>query len=126
MSSANIRVKKRNLPSEWLQELVRDNFVTHKLVLSTCKSLAKEHVLLRYDFAGQKFEAMALAPISLNGSLVDHTNGFLTVRANDQIEFPCTRCYTPHLFYITLPNITVAKKKQTESGAKTSSSLTAE
>lgn len=60
-------------------------------------------MLLRYDFASERFEALALAPVSLNGTLIDHRRGFLTVRALDQIEFPCNRCYMPHVFYIVLP-----------------------
>ena len=50
---------------------MRDNFVTHKLVLTSCKSVAKEHILLRYDFEGEKFEALALAPLSLNGTIIN-------------------------------------------------------
>ena len=70
MSSSNVRVKKSSFQSESLRQLVRENSVTHKLVLSSCKSLAKEHMLLRYNFEDEIFEALALAPLLINGTLI--------------------------------------------------------
>lgn len=81
--SSNIRIKKRSLPSEHIEQLVRDNCATHKLVLSTCKSVAREHMLLRYDFECEKFEVMALAPFLVNGQVIDQSNGFITLKALD-------------------------------------------
>ena len=61
---------------------------------------SKEHLILRYNFESEVFEAYAVAPIILNGTRKDKTDRFITVKALDQIEFPCDKCYMPHLFYL--------------------------
>ena len=45
----------------------RQHSVSHKLVISSCKAVAKEHLILRYNFDLESFEVLPLAPIQLNG-----------------------------------------------------------
>ena len=98
-----MRVRKSTIESEALKELVRENHITHKLIISECRSIAKEHMIIRYNFEAEVFEVLALAPILINGAVVDKTQGFITIKALDQIEFPCDRRYMPMVFYLVMP-----------------------
>lgn len=57
--------------------------MSHKLVLSTCKAVQKEHAVLRYNFDVESFELMALAPIVINGLAIERTQEFMRVKPLD-------------------------------------------
>ena len=44
----------------------RKHGVAHKLIISSCKAVAKEHLILRYNFELESFEVLPLAPLRLN------------------------------------------------------------
>ena len=72
-------------------------------MISTCKSIAREHIILRYNVDAEHFEALFLQPTGLNNTTADVTKGFLKIGRLDQIHFFCASCYMPHLYYIVLP-----------------------
>ena len=48
----------------------REHSVDHKLIISSCKAVAKEHLILRYNFDQESFEVLPLAPVRLNNALL--------------------------------------------------------
>lgn len=77
--------------------------VTSRLVVSTCKSIAPDHIIIRYNVKTQHFEALFLQPTGLNDETVQKQNGFVRIKALDKIHFFCANCYMPHLYYLIFP-----------------------
>lgn len=104
--SLHLPLNKDNLPPK-VYLAVKQNHVSHKLVLTAqkgCKSISKEHLILRYDFEDEQFQLLALCPLSLNNTTIDITSGFVPIKALDQVHFFCDDCYLPHLFYVVFPS----------------------
>ena len=66
-----------------LRELIEETGATHKLVISACKKIAKEHFVIRYNFDTSAFELLALEPVLLNGAFLTKKQGFAPVKALD-------------------------------------------
>ena len=67
--SCNVKINKSTLAAE-IQSLLKELSVSHKLVLATCKAVAKEHLVLRFNFDSESFEVLPLAPFRLNNTLI--------------------------------------------------------
>ena len=88
---------------EIIQKILQENDVTKKLCLSTCKSIARSHLILRYDIEREIFEFQPLASLTLNDATVLPQEGFLTLNPMDKLHFFCDKCYLPHLYYFVIP-----------------------
>ena len=94
--------------SSLLHRIVSEHSISTKLAISSCKAVAKEHFVLRYSFETEAFELLPLAPIRINGQLLKPSAtgadaDFVRIKALDQLELPCHKCYMPHLFYVVQP-----------------------
>ena len=101
--SINLPVNRGKITDDNLRNILKANFVTHKLVLADCKEIAKEHLVVRYDFTEEVFEVLAIHPVSLSGRTISRDDGFVQLNHLDQIQFFCSSCYMPHLYYVNMP-----------------------
>ena len=60
-------------------------------------------MIVRYDFEEEVFEALAIQPVGLNAQTIDRSDGFVILNQLDQIQFFCSSCYMPHLYYVNMP-----------------------
>ncbi len=85
-------------------KFTKDEDISKKLCLSTCPSISPQHIALRYDLQRDLFELYALSAFSLNEKTLTSAQKWVEVKNLDKLQFYCSKCYVPHLYYFIRPN----------------------
>lgn len=101
--SINFQIDKLSEIDETCQKIIEENDVTMKLCISTCGSISKSHLILRYDIDREIFEFQPLSSLNLNDTTVMPNQEFIPLNPMDKLHFFCDKCYLPHLFYFIVP-----------------------
>ena len=92
-------------------ELCEEHGIQHKLGFEVCPNIGEYHGIIKFDERQDSFVIQALETIMINGFSKNLGDGFIPLKANDMIFFPCEICVFPHFYHLILP----LKKSQMQS-----------
>jgi hypothetical protein len=61
-------------------------------------------LILKYNTDDRRFEVLALVPTGLNSQTISIADGFQPLKATDKLNFFCTRCEMPHVYFVVFPS----------------------